>query len=101
EGRAARMTTDLAFILAALLLMAPFSFVPFSNTLPALALLLYAIGMIQRDGGAILLGHAANIGTMVYFAVLVGGGGAAAHGIFQKLTGCPHAAAPRRAPTGD
>ncbi len=87
DGRVARLVTDLAFILASLLLMLPFSFVPFSNTLPAVALLLYSIGMIQRDGGAILLGHAANVGTMVYFAVLVGGGSAAVHGIFQKLTG--------------
>ncbi|KAF1686484.1 exopolysaccharide biosynthesis protein [Pseudoxanthomonas broegbernensis] len=87
DGRVARWLNDLAFILAALLLMAPFGFVPFSNTLPALALLLYATGMIQRDGGAILLGHVANVGTMVYFAVLIGGGGMAAHGIFERLTG--------------
>lgn len=87
EGRVPGVVNNLAFIAAALLLMAPFGFVPFSNTIPAVALLLYAIGMIQRDGGAILLGHLANIGTVVYFAVLIGGGGAAAHGLFQRLTG--------------
>ena len=87
EGRLANVVNNLAFIAAALLLMAPFGFVPFSNTIPAVALLLYAIGMIQRDGGAILLGHLANIGTVVYFSVLIGGGGAAAHGLFQRLTG--------------
>ncbi len=87
EGRMAGVVNNLAFIAAALLLMAPFGFVPFSNTIPAVALLLYAIGMIQRDGGAILLGHLANIGTVVYFTILIGGGGAAAHGLFQRLTG--------------
>src|SRR3546814_1773876 len=38
-GRVQNLFNNLAFILAALLLMAPFGFVPFSNTLPALALL--------------------------------------------------------------
>lgn len=87
DGPGQGVINNLAFILAALLLMAPFGFVPFSNTLPALALLLYAIGFIQRDGGAILLGHLANIGTIVYFSVLIGGGGVAARELFQRLTG--------------
>jgi len=87
DGPGQSVINNLAFILAALLLMAPFGFVPFSNTLPALALLLYAIGFIQRDGGAILLGHLANIGTIVYFSVLIGGGGVAARELFQRLTG--------------
>ena len=87
EGTLAGLFNNLAFILAALLLMAPFGFVPFSNTLPGLALLLYAIGMIQRDGGAILLGHLANLGTIVYFGILIGGGGMAAHGLLRHFTG--------------
>lgn len=87
DGPGQSLINNLAFILAALLLMAPFGFVPFSNTLPALALLLYAIGFIQRDGGAILLGHLANIGTVVYFSVLIGGGGVAARELFQRMTG--------------
>ncbi|GAB3508128.1 exopolysaccharide biosynthesis protein [Pseudoxanthomonas daejeonensis] len=87
EGRAQGSFNNLAFILAALLLMVPFSFIPFSNTLPALALLFYAIGMIQRDGTAILLGHLANIGTIIYFGILIGGGGMAAHGLLRHFTG--------------
>ena len=87
EGRAQDIFNNLAFILAALLLMAPFGFIPFSNTLPGLALLFYAIGMIQRDGTAILLGHLANIGTIVYFGILIGGGGMAAHGLLKHFTG--------------
>ncbi len=87
RGRGALLVTNLAFVLAALLLMAPFGFIPFSNTLPALALLFYAVGLIQRDGVAVLLGHLANIGTMIYFAILIGGGGVLAHGLWQRFTG--------------
>lgn len=87
RGRAAQLVTNLAFVLAALLLMAPFGFIPFSNTIPALALLFYAVGLIQRDGGAVLLGHLANIGTMIYFGILIGGGGMVAHGLWQRFTG--------------
>ena len=87
EGALPELFNNLAFILAALLLMAPFGFIPFSNTLPGLALLFYAIGMIQRDGTAILLGHLANIGTIVYFGILIGGGGMAAHGLLRHFTG--------------
>lgn len=86
DGRAQNLFNNLAFILAALLLMAPFGFVPFSNTLPALALLFYAIGLMQRDGGAILLGHLANIGTIVYFGVLIGGGGVALRELIQRFS---------------
>lgn len=86
DGRAQNLVNNLAFILAALLLMAPFGFVPFSNTLPALALLFYAVGLIQRDGGAMLLGHLANIGTIIYFGVLIGGGGVAVRELFQWLS---------------
>ena len=76
---------NLAFILGALLLMAPFGFVPFSNTLPALALLLFAIGFLQRDGGAVLLAHLANIATVIYFAILVGGGGLVVKEMFKRF----------------
>ncbi len=87
DGRAQRVFNNLAFILAALLLMAPFGFVPFSNTLPGIALLLYAVGFIQRDGGAVLLGHLATIGTMLYFSVLIGGGGLALQQLWQRFAG--------------
>jgi hypothetical protein len=81
------LINNLAFILAALLLMAPFGFIPFSNTLPGLALLFYAVGLIQRDGGAMLLGHLANIATLIYFGILIGGGGVAVHELLQRIFG--------------
>lgn len=87
DGRARMLVNNLAFVFAALLLMAPFGFVPFSNTIPAIALLAYAIGFIQRDGGAVLLGHVANIGTVVYFSVLIGGGGLVAQELFKRFAG--------------
>ena len=87
DGRARLQLTNLAFIAAAVLLMAPFGFVPFSNTLPAWALLLYAVGMLQRDGGAVLLGHLANIATVVYFSILIGGGGLAIRELAQRFGG--------------
>ena len=87
DGRVQEVINSLAFILAALLLMAPFGFIPFSNTLPGLALLFYAVGLIQRDGGAMLLGHLSNIATIIYFGILIGGGGVAAHELFQRFFG--------------
>lgn len=87
DGRVSGLVNNVVFILAAVLLMAPFGFVPFSNTLPAVALLAYAIGFIQRDGGAVLLGHLATIGTLVYFGVLIGGGGMAIRELMQRVGG--------------
>ena len=87
DGRVQDIVNNLAFIAAALLLMAPFGFVPYSNTIPALALLAYAIGFIQRDGVAVLLGHLFNIGTVVYFSVLIGGGGLVAQELFKRFAG--------------
>ncbi len=66
-----------ALILGAVLLMAPFGLIPFSNTIPALALLCLAIGMVQKDGLLIVLGHISNLLTIIYFSVLIGGSGLA------------------------
>lgn len=77
DNRVAAMVNNLAFVIAALMLMAPFGFVPLSNTLPGIALLFFAVGLAQRDGIAIVLGHLSNIATATYFGVLIGGGGIA------------------------
>lgn len=74
-----------ALILGSVLLMAPFGLIPFSNTLPALALLLLAIGLLQRDGLCILLGHVANFATILYFILLLFGGGAALRELFRYV----------------
>lgn len=84
EGRLVEKFNDLAFILAAILLMAPFGLIPLSNTLPALALLCFSLGLMQRDGGGILLGHLANVVTIVYFSFLIGGGGLVIKELLQR-----------------
>ncbi|MGX4642471.1 exopolysaccharide biosynthesis protein [Massilia sp. SYSU DXS3249] len=76
-----------SLVLGAVLLMMPFGLIPFSNTFPAVALLFFAIGLLQRDGVCVLLGHISNVATIVYFAVLIGGGGLAAREVFQRITG--------------
>ncbi len=76
-----------ALVLGAVLLMAPFGLIPFSNTLPALALLFLSIGLLQRDGLFILLGHVANLATILYFAVLLLGGGVAFKELWQRVAG--------------
>lgn len=73
----ARVANDCALVLGAVLLMAPFGLIPLSNTLPAVALLFFAIGILQRDGVCVLIGHTANLATIAYFALLIGGGGVA------------------------
>jgi hypothetical protein len=79
------LLNNLAFILAALLLMVPFGFIPFSNTLPALALILLAVGLMQKDGGSILLGYLANLATMIYFGFLIAGGGYSIAELFKMF----------------
>ncbi len=60
----------LAVTASGLLLIFPLGLIPFSNTLPALAILLLSLGMVQRDGRFILFGYAMMILTVVYFVAL-------------------------------
>jgi hypothetical protein len=76
---------NLSFIFAALLLMAPFGFIPFSNTLPALALIFLAVGMMQRDGRFILYGYLSNLITVIYFGFLILGGGWSISELFKLI----------------
>lgn len=84
QGRMMNIINDGALILGAVLLMAPFGFIPFSNTVPGIALLFLAVGLIQRDGAAVLLGHLANVASIVYFGVLIGGGGMMIQNMLQN-----------------
>ena len=68
-------------VVAGLLLMAPFGLVPFSNTLPAFAILFLAAGMLEQDGLIVFLGYVFILGTIVYFAVLIAGAIAAGVGL--------------------
>ena len=86
-GALAGTWNNCGLVLGAVLLMAPFGLIPFSNTLPAVAILLMSIGLMQRDGLCILLGHLANVATIIYFAILIGGGGAAIVAAFRHIFG--------------
>jgi hypothetical protein len=66
-----------SLILGAVLLMAPFGLIPFSNTLPAVAILCLSVGIVLRDGVCILLGYLGNLSSIIYFGALIGGGGLA------------------------
>ncbi len=68
----------IALTFAGILLLFPLSFVPFSNTLPALAILLLTFGMLERDGYFIVAGYGMVIATVIYFVglallVVIGG----------------------------
>ena len=76
-----------ALILGAVLLMMPFGLIPFSNTFPAVAILFLSIGLLQRDGVCILLGHVSNVVTIIYFSVLIGGGGLAVRELVNRFVG--------------
>jgi len=70
SGAAANRLNGLAIALAGVLLMFPLGLIPCSNTLPAIAVLLVATGMIQRDGLVVLAGYAFNVITLIYFGIL-------------------------------
>lgn len=69
-GLPARLN-GMAIIFAAILMMAPFGLVPFTNTLPSFAILLLSVGMSQRDGLVVLGGYLFIFATLVYFGVLI------------------------------
>ena len=77
----------LSYILAAVLLMVPFGFIPFSNTLPAIALIFLAVGVMQKDGGCIFIGHLSNLVTIMYFSALIAGGGMTIFEILHNMSG--------------
>lgn len=81
----ARALHGCGLILGGLLLMAPFGFVPFSNTLPGIAILLLALGLLERDGLLLVAGHLMNVVTMIYFTTLLAGAVAAGRGLAELL----------------
>ncbi|MGV1955024.1 exopolysaccharide biosynthesis protein [Agrobacterium sp. 22-214-1] len=69
-GIIANRINGLALMTAGVLLMMPLGFIPFSNTLPGVAILLFSAGMIQRDGVTVLGGYLFLGLTAIYFAAL-------------------------------
>lgn len=81
EGRAMNLANGLALFFGNILLLFPLGLVPFSNTLPAWALLALSAGMLQRDGVLVLIGYGLLIATVIYFGVLAVGALAAGQGL--------------------
>jgi hypothetical protein len=69
-GLVINRVNGLALTLGGILLIFPLGLIPFSNTLPAIAILLLAMGMLQRDGYFIVAGYVALVATIIYFAAL-------------------------------
>jgi hypothetical protein len=61
-----RVLGGVVIVVSGILLALPLP-IPFSNALPAYAILLTGIGLAQRDGVAILLGQIAFLLTVAYF----------------------------------
>jgi hypothetical protein len=81
----ANSLNGLALVIAVLALMAPLPLVPFANTLPAVGVILLCLGMAERDGTVILLGHvvtavaATFVGSMLWLIVKAGSNPKAAY----------------------
>lgn len=74
-------------LLGAILLLFPLGLVPFSNTLPAFAILCLCLGMSQRDGAVVLLGYAGLAATILYFSFLAYAAVVAGQGLRSLLGG--------------
>jgi hypothetical protein len=72
-------------VLAALLLMAPFGLIPFTNTLPGVAIIFLCLGLLQNDGRSIALGYVANLVTLAYFSLILGLGATAVSAGLQHI----------------
>ncbi len=70
DGAVMNRLNGLGIVASAVLLMFPLGLVPFSNTLPAFAILFFSVGMSQRDGVFVLAGYAMLAATVVYFSIL-------------------------------
>lgn len=86
KGRGMHRMNGFMLVLGAVLLMFPFGLVPFSNTLPGLAILFLAIGILQEDGYLVLFGYFTNLATIIYFTVLIAMGAAVVRGMTEKIS---------------
>ncbi|MEJ8308539.1 exopolysaccharide biosynthesis protein [Agrobacterium larrymoorei] len=86
-GAIMNRVNGIAIMVAGILLMMPLGFIPFSNTLPGVAILLFSAGMIQRDGATVLGGYLFLALTTIYFAALAYAAVWAGQGLSNSLTG--------------
>jgi hypothetical protein len=60
-----------ALVIVVLTLMAPLPLIPLANTLPAIGVLLLCLGMAERDGALLLLGHLFVMVSVLYVGALL------------------------------
>jgi hypothetical protein len=60
---------------------------PFTNTIPAYAILLLAISLMEEDGRVVWLGYIFVLGTYLYFGLMAGTSAALIHKYFQSWFG--------------
>jgi hypothetical protein len=83
DGAVMNTINGLALLFGGVLLLFPLGLVPFSNTLPAFAILLLAVGMSQKDGAVVLAGYGMLVATVVYFVALAVAAFAAGRGLLS------------------
>ena len=69
-GAVINRINGLVLTAAGVLLMMPLSFIPFSNTLPGVAILFLSTGISQRYGAVVAIGHLLVVLTLVYFTAI-------------------------------
>jgi len=85
EGAVMNRVNGLALVFGGVLLIFPLGLIPFSNTLPALAILFLVVGVLQRDGIFVLLGYLMLVVTVIYFGALFVGAVLAGRGLTSLL----------------
>jgi hypothetical protein len=85
SGAVMNRINGLAILFGGILLIFPLGLIPFSNTLPAFAILFLAVGILQRDGMFVLLGYVMLVATVIYFGALALGAIAAGQGISSLI----------------
>ena len=87
HGAVMNRLNGLALVFGGVLLIFPLGLIPFSNTLPAFAILFLAVGVLQRDGLFVVLGYVMQVATVVYFGGLAAGALLAGQGRNSLIAG--------------
>jgi hypothetical protein len=58
--------------LGGMLLLLPLGGIPFTNTLPALVVVIGTLGMMERDGAAVAVAYSLMLSTFIYFGFFAG-----------------------------
>ena len=72
EGKRGRVLCGVAMVTGAALLAMPVPLLPFTNTLPALGIVLATVGWSEHDGGLVAAGWVAQLLGLMLMFVLVG-----------------------------